>query len=62
MAAPFVHLVAIVDIGHAPFDRKVHDAVAYDGGERGWFLRRRLAPSSGVEAQYLATVHRVSRT
>ena len=61
MAAPFMHLVAIVDIGLSPFDRKVHDAIADDGGEAGW-LRRRLAPSSGIEAQYLATVHRVSRT
>lgn len=60
MPAPFVHLVAIVDIGQAMFDRKVHDPVADDGGEGGRLLRHRLAPSSGIEAQYLAAVHRVS--
>jgi hypothetical protein len=62
MAAPFMHLVAVMDIGLAPFDRKVHDAIADDGGKGGWFLQCRLAPSSRVEAQYLAAVHGQSGT
>jgi hypothetical protein len=32
MTAPFMHLVAIMDIGLAPLDRKMHDAIA---GHRG---------------------------
>jgi hypothetical protein len=62
MAAPCMHLVTIMDIGLAPFERKVHDAIADNGGKGGWFLRCRLAPSSGVEAQYLAAVHGLSGT
>jgi len=31
MASPFMHLVAIMDIGLTSFHRKMHDAVADDG-------------------------------
>jgi hypothetical protein len=55
-----MHLGAIMDIGLVSFNRKMHDAVADHGGKGRLLLRRCLAPSGRVKAQYLATVHRVS--
>lgn len=60
LAAPFMHLVATVDLGLAPLDRNMHDAVADHRGVGGKLFRRRLALSGGVEAQYRANVHRRS--